>query len=487
MKRFDRAMIRIRSATWRTPAQRVPRGRLQTIHSEFVARGGQRDSIAGADVVIRKTRPFFETPFPSNRSWGAVILYQPGSTPCARSNGVVMSRKWTLLTLILFLCSSGALQADPLDSPGVVYIDGLPCNRACQSYMAWSDQALSARHREQRQTNVVVVPAEPEIGAVEHANHPRVARRPAPVPRPAPRAGMAASNTKALNTEASSTKASNTRKVVAPNPAYPTTRKQVPAATATVTQEKAAEKAVAATQEPERQLNSSDRPVPAQAASIAASTPVEAPKSEEKSEVKAEAQSEVKQEVALPPPATLEIAAPPAKSEVAALPATAATSPVPASRTIQQQVAEATGIADRVTAITLARESAGTSDKQEKEAGEASDTGKAASASPDESDNLVALVLARPEINSLSDLNNKNIAIEEKQSAASGSVSAALMAAGAPEVQFSEVKAGAIEQLIKGEVPAAVLTLATREAAEWFPDIKGFRTFRVPLSLKARL
>ena len=404
-----------------------------------------------------------------------------------------MSRKWTLLTLILFLCSSGALQADPLDSPDVVYIDGLPCNTACQSYMAWSDRALSARHREGHETSVVV-PAEPETGGVEHASRPRVARRPAPVLRPAPRAGMAASNAKgsnakALNTKALNTRASNTRKVAAPNPAYPTTRKEIPAATATVTQEKATEKAVAATQEPERKLNSSDRPEPAQAASIAAPPPVEAPKSELKSEVKSEAkaevQSAVKPEVALPPPATLEIAAPPAKSEVAALPAAAA--PAPASRTIQQQVAEATGIADRVTAITLAQESAGTSDNQGKEAGETGDTGKTASASPDKSDNLVALVLARPEINSLSDLNNKNIAIKEKQSAASGSVSAALTAAGAAEVQFSEVKAGAIEQLIKGEVPAAVLTLASREAAEWFPDIQGFRTFRVPLSLKARL
>ena len=61
--------------------------------------------------------------------------------------------------------------------------------------------------------------------------------------------------------------------------------------------------------------------------------------------------------------------------------------------------------------------------------GEAGDTDKTASASPDNRDNLVALVLARPEINSLSDLNNKNIAIEEKQSAARGSVSAAPMAA----------------------------------------------------------
>ena len=72
-----------------------------------------------------------------------------------------MSRKWTLLTLMLSLCSGGTLQANPLDSPDVVYIDGLPCNRACQSYMAWSDQALSARHRRESETNVAV-PAEAE-------------------------------------------------------------------------------------------------------------------------------------------------------------------------------------------------------------------------------------------------------------------------------------------------------------------------------------
>ena len=109
---------------------------------------------------------------------------------------------------------------------------------------------------------------------------------------------------------------------------------------------------------------------------------------------------------------------------------------------------------------------------------------KAASASLDDPDNLVALVLAGPEINSLSDLNNKNIAITEKQSASSGRVSAALMAAGAAEVQFSEAKASAIDRLINGEVPAAVV-LASREVANLFPEVEGFRTFRVPL--KARM
>jgi hypothetical protein len=387
-----------------------------------------------------------------------------------------MSRKWTLLALMLSLCSSGALQANPLDSPGVVYIDGQPCNRACQSYMAWSDRALSARHREERETSVVV-PAEAEIERLEPAARPRVARQPAAVSRTLPRAGIAASNARTLNT-----KASHTRKAAA-NSAYPTTRKQVSAATATAAREKAEEKAVAGTQEPERKLKSSDSSEPAKQASVAASQPTEAPKSEVKSEVT----SEVKPEVTLPPPATLEIAAPPAKSETAALPATTADAPALAPRTIQQQVVEATGMADFVTAIGTGREAANKSDNPGTEAGEANDTGNTASGSTDSSDNLVALVLARPEISSLSDLNNKNIAIEEKQSASSGRVSAAFMAAGAAEVQFSEGQAGAIDRLISGEVPAAVLTLASREAAEWFPDIAGFRTFRIPLSLKARL
>jgi hypothetical protein len=303
-----------------------------------------------------------------------------------------------------------------------------------------------------------------------------VARHPAPASRTAPRAGIAASNAKTLNTKTLNTKTANTKRAATPNPAAQPTRKEIPAATATVNREKPVENAVAGSEVPERKLQSPERPEPATAAAIAASQPAEA------------AKPEVKSEVTLPPPATLEIPAAPAAPQIAARPvAVAAAASASASRTIQQQVVEATGMADRVTAITVAREPAGPSDNPEIEPATTNDAGKAASTSPDNRDNLVALVLARPEINSLSDLNNKNIAIEEKQSAASGSVSLALMAAGAAEVQFSEAKAGAIERLISGEVPAAVLTLASREAAEWFPDIEGFRTFRVPLSLKARL
>ena len=342
-----------------------------------------------------------------------------------------MSRKWTLPTLMLLLCSSGPLQANPLDSPGIVYIDGLPCNSACQSYMAASARALSARHREERGT-IVVAPAEVEIESVEHAGPARVARHPAPVSRTSPRAGIAASNAKTLNAKTLNTKASNSKKIAAPNAAPQAPAKEIPSATAAVTPQKAAGETAAAIQKPEPKVESSDRPEP-QTAAIVAPQPAEAPASKAPT---SEVKPEVKSEVALPPPATLDIAAAPA--------------------------APAAG-----TAFNQARE-----------------IGKTASATPDDPDNLVALVLARPEINSLSDLNNKTIAITEKQSASSGRVSAALMAAGAAEVQFSEVKASAIDRLISGEVPAAVV-LASREVASLFPEVEGFRTFRVPL--KARL
>jgi hypothetical protein len=317
---------------------------------------------------------------------------------------------------------------------------------------------LSARHGGQRGRDVVV-PAEAETAAPAHASPARVARQAgAPVPRAAPRGSVAASKTKPSN-----------GKKAAPL-SLAATRKNIPAAATPV----AREKTIAGGKAPERNL--SNRPEPVQAVAVAVPQPAEAPKSEVK--------SEAKPEVNLPPPATLEIAATPAASEKAALPVAAADASAPASRTIQQRLVEATGMADLVTAIGTGRQAANKSDNPAPDLAEARDADKAAPAAPDDPD-LVALVLARPEINSLSDLNNKSIAIEEKQSASSGRVSAALMAAGAAEVQFSEGQRGAIERLISGEVPAAVLTLASREAAEWFPDIEGFRTFRVPL--KARL
>jgi hypothetical protein len=117
------------------------------------------------------------------------------------------------------------------------------------------------------------------------------------------------------------------------------------------------------------------------------------------------------------------------------------------ARTTQGQVTAATAVAERVTAATA-----------------------------------VAILMARPEIKSLSDLAGRSIAIDDRQSAASSNVRIAMGAAGAAEVQLTASQTKAIDRIIGGEVPASVLTLASPEAAEGFREIAGFKIFRIPLS-----
>ena len=52
-----------------------------------------------------------------------------------------MSKK-ALLTasVLLVLVTPAPAPAHRFDEPDIVYMDGLPCNAACQSYMAWSRQ-----------------------------------------------------------------------------------------------------------------------------------------------------------------------------------------------------------------------------------------------------------------------------------------------------------------------------------------------------------
>ena len=153
------------------------------------------------------------------------------------------------------------------------------------------------------------------------------------------------------------------------------------------------------------------------------------------------------------------------------------------SRTMQEQVAAATALVERMTVATAAPEpKANNSDRpNHPETVQRGDAEKITPALPN-TDLLIALVVARPEIKTVSDLTNKIIAIDDRHSASSGNVRTAIVAAGALEVQLSEGKTKAIERLISGEVPAAVLSLVSPEAAEGFPEIAGFKIFRIPLS-----
>jgi hypothetical protein len=117
------------------------------------------------------------------------------------------------------------------------------------------------------------------------------------------------------------------------------------------------------------------------------------------------------------------------------------------TRMTQDQVTAATAVAERVTAATA-----------------------------------VAILMARPEIKSVSDLAGKSIAIDDGQSAASGNVRNAMAAAGAAQIQLTANHTKAVDRIIDGEVPASVLALVSPEAAEGFPEIAGFKIFRIPLS-----
>jgi len=98
---------------------------------------------------------------------------------------------------------------------------------------------------------------------------------------------------------------------------------------------------------------------------------------------------------------------------------------------------------------------------------------------------LVALVMVGPDIKSVSDLSDKTIALDDPQSAAGREVRAAIVAAGATGIQLTDGPTKAIDRLIAGSVPAAVLALVSAEAAEDFPVIAGFKVLQVPLSPSA--
>ena len=162
---------------------------------------------------------------------------------------------------------------------------------------------------------------------------------------------------------------------------------------------------------------------------------------------------------------------------------------IPQPATTQEQVAAATAPAEQVTSANLApvpQQQENPAPQQEANSvTEPNEAKPTVSAATNDTDNQVALLIARPEIVSVSDLTGKDVAIGDQQSALGESIRAAIMAAGAAEVRLSEEHMKAMDRLIRGEVPAAVLTLVSAEAAEWFPEIPGYRIFRIPL--KARL
>ena len=443
-----------------------------------------------------------------------------------------MSKSWMMLTCVLSLGSVGTSQAHPLDSPDIVYIDGLPCNSACQSYMAWSRQTSSMSGHpaptqlSQRSANELAHRATRVGGKrLKPAAHARIANQVVvPIPREMPRAKVttlqpvdnaaAKSDVPPEKASAAASSGTGTR----------TIQEQVAAAMALAEHGTAA----AMAQAPEQKSNNTGRSNRSESGEKTPSAPpnnasnlvallmarpeiksvsdltnkkiaIDDRQSASNDSVRTAIAAAGATEVQLSNGQTRAIdrlisGEVPAAVLTSVYPETAEWFPaiagfkifrIPLSprslqarlepagnasagsntRTIQEQVTAATAVAEHVTAA-------------------------AASASPNNTDLLVALLMARHEIKSVSDLTNKNVAIDDRQSASNGIVRSAIAAAGATEVQLNGGHTKAIDRLISGEVPAAVLTLVSPEAAEWFPEIAAFKVFRIPLSprsLQARL
>jgi hypothetical protein len=144
-------------------------------------------------------------------------------------------------------------------------------------------------------------------------------------------------------------------------------------------------------------------------------------------------------------------------------------------RTIQQQVAAAAAVAERMSGPDVKA-------NNESRLSETASADAAATAPANKADRLVVVLMARPDIKSLSELTGKTIAIDGRYSASNGSVRTAIAAAGALEVQLTQGQNMAIDRLVNGETPAAVLALVSANAAESFPEIAGYKTFHIPLS-----
>jgi len=317
-----------------------------------------------------------------------------------------MSKNWIMLTGLLFLGSVGTSQAHPLDTPDVVYIDGLPCNSACQSYMAWTRRKAPPAEQHSAPAESAAVESPPAAGPPLKLTPDKPARRAAPA---------AVHPATAAPRESSKPAAPRVAKQAVPLSPAKIAKPQQPAGEAAVNSE-------------------------------------------------------------------------PAPISVAALPSAEGAAAAPRVRTVQEQVAAATALAENVTAASAPQQEAAEASIFAGTAG-ASDTEPTATAATKNTDNRVALVMVRPEIQSVSELAGKDVAIEDRQSASSASIRAAIASAGAAEVQLNGKNMKAVDRLVGGEVPAAVVALVSAEAAAWFPDIPGYRIFRIPLSpgSKARL
>ena len=292
-----------------------------------------------------------------------------------------MQKTLVILTCALFFGAVGVPKASALDSPDIVYIDGEPCNSACQSYMAWSRQ-------------IMPMPGQPQ--------------------RISPRTVAGQKSSKAAAREATRIRETGSK----------------PAAN-----DRSAKQAVPRSSETPNAKTSNLEPA-------------------DKGVVTSDT--------------------------AAAMPADAGSADGPTThgaRTTFARVTAAVAVAERITAAMA------TPPGLEEKTNVTDNSHRSKPPLSNDADPRIVVLMVRSQIKSVSELAGQKVAVDGKLSAAaSNRVRTAIAAAGAIEVQLAKGQGRAIDRVINGDVSAVVLTLASPEAAEMFPEVAGFTILRVPLS-----
>jgi hypothetical protein len=361
-----------------------------------------------------------------------------------------MSKSCVMLICVLSVGLAGASKATPPHSPDIVIVDGLPCNRLCLSYLTWSRE-LSSRLAPAQFAPKVVAPGVTERG--EAKSHPEAhasGSRPLILhPNVVPRAKIAGAQPAA---KAAADPNLTRAEIADPH------RKAVAGSDTKAIEEQPQAKTTGL-----RPAAGASPDSKAAAANIAGAP----------AKVDGAAGTDAKA-VQEKPPAKIADVPPAAKAtgDSNTTPASTADSQAAAgsdAKTVREQVAAATSAAEQVTTVAALPIA---------DAKNTADADRAASTRLGNTDFMVAILIARPEIQSVSGLAGKSIAIDAGRS---GNIKTAIGDAGAADVQLSEGQAKAVDRLIDGEVPAAVVALVSPKAAEGFPEIAGFKVLRILL------
>jgi hypothetical protein len=425
---------------------------------------------------------------------------------------------------LVLLDSSSRAEAHPLDSPGTVYIDGVPCNIPCQAYMAWSRRVLEGAgqlppypvHRTARGevgTRHALSTAKPHGFQIKITTLRRrwstkadggdrltavggstteTARTTPSAPATPPQSSVSqlppdsnAPDGKELRSEDTKIKATDAKQPdvvaskdggnapdhassTAPDRASPSNSAVPPVNGNAPSRQPESQQHIATNQEASK--SNTPRAEPDRNPVKGKQTGAENKPITENKLGAAAAQGETPS-TSSPPSSDTKVAEAKPTDNLAPRPSTDATDSA-RSRALKQQIRGAAAVAAQLTLATT------------------SHTDRFDNSLPNDSRNkdnthLVALVLARSEITSVADLAGKTIATDDLRLSSDRDVRTALVAAGATDIQIHGEGSHAVDQLVEGQVPAAILTVVSQDAAAAFPDVLGFKLFAIPLSPSA--